>query len=82
MCMHVYYIWSGVEIAFYLTYRLYLVLTVMYDVFLSRSANAQDDGDYRIHTSLSSIDPRVDNLLLEQEVKRLNESFGGKLKLM
>lgn len=48
-------------------------------VFHSRSANAgQDDGDYRIHSSLSTIDPRVDNLLLEQEVKRLNESLGSK----
>jgi len=44
--------------------------------YSSRSATA-DDGDYRLQTSLSSIDPRVDSLLLEQEVRRLNESLGG-----
>jgi len=46
--------------------------------YISRSANAGDD-DFRLQTSLASIDPKVDNLLLEQEVKRLNESLGSPL---
>jgi len=40
-----------------------------------------EQGDVRniFNASMTSLDPKVDNMLLEQEVKRLNESLGGRI---
>lgn len=44
---------------------------------ISRSGDLDVDMAARLNTSLASIDPKVESLLMEQEVKRLNESYGG-----
>lgn len=59
-----------------LYFLLQLLLYSLSDAADSVYSRSEDLGD-RLNTSLSAIDPKVDSMLLEQEVKRLNESYGG-----